>query len=248
MTKPQIILDRLSAWVEKQSSVGPAAYKQAREEIEREVAAEAARDAADSQMVYGPVLVDRHLLMDAASTLAACATTATNNTSARAVAAVATQLYKLLGSDVAFAVDESLPEDEATYRLRTVKSWLAAFPELREAITEHMAEDLQRRIQRLAQNTAVEQLAKEMGEFTIQGEDAREDTKPRYMVFRFGDCYPRGGLDDIELRTDDLEEAKRFCVSKPHDNQYVYDRIEDRILDPIPAGLGYTFDGAEWKE
>lgn len=212
MTKPQIILDRLSAWVEKQSSVGPAAFKGMREAIEREVAAEAARDAADSQMVYGPVLVDRHLLMDAASTLAACATTATNNTSARAVAAVATQLYKLLGSDVAFAVDESLPEDEATYRLRTVKTWLAAFPELREAITE-------------------------------------QDTKPRYMVFRFGDCYPRGGLDDIELRTDDLEEAKRCCVSDPlRDNQYVYDRIEDRILDPIPAGRGYTFDGAEWKE
>jgi len=37
MNKDKGTLDRLSAWVEKQSSVGPAAYRQMREEIEREV-------------------------------------------------------------------------------------------------------------------------------------------------------------------------------------------------------------------
>lgn len=94
MTKPQIILDRLSAWVEKQSSVGPAAFKGMREEI----AADVERESKTLEAQQG----------------------------------------------------------EAAYRLRTVKSWLAAFPELREAITEHMATELQAKVTPLIESTMEE--------------------------------------------------------------------------------------------
>lgn len=40
MTNPQLILDRLTAWVEKQSSVGPASFRQALAEIRKDVARE----------------------------------------------------------------------------------------------------------------------------------------------------------------------------------------------------------------
>lgn len=45
---------------------------------------------------------------------------------------------------------------EAEYRLRVVKSWLGSFPELREAITEHMATELQAKVTPLIESTMEE--------------------------------------------------------------------------------------------
>lgn len=62
----------------------------------------------------------------------------------------------------------------------------------------------------------------------------------RYMVFGFLDYYPEGGLDDIVLTTDDIDEVKEhirlFGVGSETygisdlENIQVYDTVESKVV------------------
>lgn len=72
--------------------------------------------------------------------------------------------------------------------------------------------------------------------------------KGRYLVFKHDGYYPSGGLSDVCLQTDDLEQAKENCVTGyAHDDVYIYDRLEDKCLVTCWKDGKPSFEGVEWN-
>ena len=88
----------------------------------------------------------------------------------------------------------------------------------------------------------------------------------RYLVFGFRDYYPEGGLDDIILTTDNIDEVKEhirwfgmesdtydtevYNVSK-YDNIQVYDTAESKVIYSAYKNevRGYDFvSGRMWRK
>ena len=88
----------------------------------------------------------------------------------------------------------------------------------------------------------------------------------RYMVFGFLDYYPEGGLDDIILTTDDIDEVKEYVRlfgvgSETYseemyfisnlENIQVYDTVESKVVYSAykEAVRGYDFEsGRMWTK
>lgn len=62
-----------------------------------------------------------------------------------------------------------------------------------------------------------------------------EDHEPflRFIVFVFDEYYPCGGMGDVSLETDDIDEAISFAIKNEplRDAVYLLDRIEGRYVD-----------------
>ena len=88
----------------------------------------------------------------------------------------------------------------------------------------------------------------------------------RYLVFGFIDYYPEGGLDDIILTTDDIDEVKErirwFGIESEtydtemydiysYDNIQVYDTAESKVVYSAykKEVRGYDFEsGRKWTK
>lgn len=52
----------------------------------------------------------------------------------------------------------------------------------------------------------------------------------RYLVFKYDNYYPCGGIDDVYKSFDELDKAKEVCKNSKYDNSYVYDRIKGKVV------------------
>jgi len=52
----------------------------------------------------------------------------------------------------------------------------------------------------------------------------------KYIVFQFHQFYPGGGIGDITGSFDEIDEAKKFINSDPHDYNEIVDRDTWEII------------------